>query len=347
MNTERIEAIANAVLYEGYILYPYRPCIKNRRRWMFGCVAPRSMNELSVERWAMQTECLVEGGQETRVEIEVRFLQLVNRRLARRSPQLRGSDSKSHGFEFLDSCELNGTLYQTWQEAKERRIAIAAHSLSQNHEVRMPFAFPAERETETLGSKENGDFVFVREQEDIEGSVNIVTREIAAGLFHLSARIENTTPIAAALESVSDGNDLHSLVSAHTILSVHRGQFISAIDPPDAYRQASAELNNDGTWPVLVGDDRQRDLILSSPIILYDYPQVAPESPGDWFDATEIDEMLDLRTRTLTDNEKHSMRSVDERARRLLERTERADMAGLANLHGALRGLRRVVTGNR
>jgi hydrogenase maturation protease len=136
-------------------------------------------------------------------------------------------------------------------------------------------------------------------------------------------------------------------VSTHTVLGVDRGQFISATDPPDAYRQASAELKNDGTWPVLVGEEGQRDLILSSPIILYDYPQVAPESPGDWFDATEIDEMLDLRTRTLTDNEKHWMRSVDEHARRLLERTERADTADLANLHGALRGLRRLDTANR
>ncbi len=45
-----------------------------------------------------------------------------------------------------------------------------------------------------------------------------------------------------------------------------------------------------------------------SPIILYDYPQIAPESAGDFFDSTEMDEMLTLRIMTLTDDEKSDMR---------------------------------------
>ena len=39
-----VDQVANAVLYEGYILYPYRPsAVKNRQRWNFGVVYPRRL----------------------------------------------------------------------------------------------------------------------------------------------------------------------------------------------------------------------------------------------------------------------------------------------------------------
>jgi len=81
---------------------------------------------------------------------------------------------------------------------------------------------------------------------------------------------------------------------------------------------------------------------LSSPIILYDYPQIAPESSGDLFDGTEIDEILSLRIMTLTDEEKREMRESDVRARQILERTESLPVDQLMKLHGVLRGLRAV-----
>jgi hydrogenase maturation protease len=80
--------------------------------------------------------------------------------------------------------------------------------------------------------------------------------------------------------------------------------------------------------------------MLSSPIIVSDYPSVAPESPGDFFDGTEMDEMLSLRILTLTDEEKREMRDAGEQARRLLERTEASTAEELLRLHGALRPVR-------
>jgi hydrogenase maturation protease len=80
--------------------------------------------------------------------------------------------------------------------------------------------------------------------------------------------------------------------------------------------------------------------MLSSPIILYDYPEVAAESPGDLFDATEIDEILTLRILTLTEEEKREMRESGDHARRILARTETLPEEQLMKLHGALRGLR-------
>ena len=82
--------------------------------------------------------------------------------------------------------------------------------------------------------------------------------------------------------------------------------------------------------------------MISSPIILYDYPKIAPESPGDLFDAAEIDEILSLRILAMTDQEKREMRHVDEQARRILERTETLPAEQFLKMHGALRSLQPV-----
>src|SRR5215212_3065234 len=79
MNVTRAEAVANAVLYEGHILYPYRPsAVKNRQRWTFGAVFPEaySVAQGGTEAWIMQTECLVRGSRRTTLDVPV--LELVH-----------------------------------------------------------------------------------------------------------------------------------------------------------------------------------------------------------------------------------------------------------------------------
>ena len=135
---------------------------------------------------------------------------------------------------------------------------------------------------------------------------------------------------------------LRSLVSVHSILHVATAESLSRLlDPPEEFRAAASRSAATGAWPVLAGEEGQRDMMLASPIILYDYPQIAPESPGDLFDGTEIDEILALRILTMTDAEKLEVRNGDERARRILERTEMLPPEHFQKLHGALRGLRR------
>jgi hydrogenase maturation protease len=156
-------------------------------------------------------------------------------------------------------------------------------------------------------------------------------------------RVVNHTPLDDAGGAGGASRDdalLRSLVSTHTILVVRGGEFISLLDPPEVWREAAAACRNVGTWPVLVGEEGDHDTMLSSPIILYDYPQVAPESPGDLFDATEIDEILTLRILTLTDEEKRAAAAVDGRVRELLVRTETLAREELLGLHGTVRGLR-------
>jgi len=132
-----------------------------------------------------------------------------------------------------------------------------------------------------------------------------------------------------------------SLVSAHVRLGVTDGQFVSLLEPPQSLSDLAGSCQNVGAWPVLVGAAGERDTMLASPIILYDYPQIAPESPGDLFDGTEIDEILALRIMTMTDDEKSEMRNSDDRARKILERTETLPMQHLMKLHGTLREMRR------
>ena len=135
---------------------------------------------------------------------------------------------------------------------------------------------------------------------------------------------------------------LRSFASTHAVLHLQGGEFVSLIDPPPQYAASAAECHNDKLWPVLVGEEGRRDTLLCSPIILYDFPQIAPESPGDLFDATEIDEILTLRILTLTDDEKREIDRGDERGRALLARTHALAASQLADLHGTLRSLRPV-----
>jgi hypothetical protein len=126
------------------------------------------------------------------------------------------------------------------------------------------------------------------------------------------------------------------------MLALERGSFISLLEPPAGLEAAAKECKQDGVFPVLAGEPGDRTRMLCSPIILYDYPEVAPESAGNFFDSTEMDEMLALRVLTLTDSEKEEMRRSDPHARAILERTETLPDEQLARVHGAVRGLRRM-----
>jgi hypothetical protein len=167
---------------------------------------------------------------------------------------------------------------------------------------------------------------------ELSGTVEFTRNPIRTGLEKIRVHIANCT-------TRSEQSDLllQTMVSAHTILSVCGGEFVSLLDPPEELREAAAACRNSGTWPVLAGRKPERDCMLSSPIILYDYPRIAPESAGDLFDATEIDEILSLRILTLTDEEKEEMRRSGERERRMLERVESLTPEQLLRLHGAIR----------
>ena len=342
INRAIVDPIADAVLYEGYILYPYRPSLKNRQRWTFGGLYPESFcqSQRSGETSGNQTECLIAGTPETRFEAIARFLHLTDRKIFE-IDELGGSQP-------VESLIVSDKLYQTWQEAEERAINLPETTLGAlvSQPLDTPFAFAGGRRAEPL-REGSAPIVgtLVREQQSVEGVVTALAVAVEPGLYRVTLRIENRTPTLGPLPLSRDDALLHSLVSTHAILGLSQGAFVSLLDPPERWRAAACACRNVGTWPVLVGSEGQTDLMLSSPIILYDYPQVAPESPGVFFDGTEIDEMLTLRVLTMTDDEKHAMAAVDDRANALLSRVENLARGEMAALHGVVRSLRTLPEG--
>ena len=340
---ERVDAIVKAVLYEGYMLYPYRPSsVKNRQRWTFGGVYPRDCAARDESlRATMQTECLVTGNPDAVVDIHVRFLHLLKREVGRlKEPLTDFSTDREPLFTLVPYLSVGDRRLHAWDEAVER--TVTANSLTLNEligaQVLVPFRFAGQREVEPVHAPDQTiPGVLIRSAVAVEGALTISAKEVVPSIFKLTVGIENVTPVARPAELGQDGTQQHAFVSTHTILHIDGGEFISLLDPPDALADAARQCDNQGTWPVMAGEEGTRDIVLSSPIILYDYPQIAPESPGDLFDATEIDEILRLRILAMTDDEKRDMAAVDPRSRALLERTEALTATDMARLHGTLR----------
>ncbi|MCU1341102.1 MAG: hypothetical protein JWN92_525 [Candidatus Acidoferrum typicum] len=347
MNAALVDGIVKAVLYEGYMLYPYRPsAVKNRHRFNFGVVYPRAYSEAQggTDAWTMQTECLVLGSEKTRCVVRVRFLRLAERSIGKiTAPSKDLSSIAAENIEMVGQLEVNDQVYQPWQEAVEEEIDVTEFNLSAlaAQPMKWPFRLSAKQEREAI--RDEGGLItgiIDRHKAAVAGTIEFAAEQMDKGVFKLTVRIANTSRIESVGAIRREEALTRSLVSAHTILEVRDGEFVSLADPPETCRDFALACRNVGTWPVLVGEEGQHDTMLSSPIILYDYPQIAPESPGDFFDGAEIDEILSLRIMTLTEEEKREMRQSDKRARQILERTENMPDEQWMKLHGALRGLR-------
>jgi hypothetical protein len=337
MRIEQVKEIANAVLYEGYLLYPYRQsAIKNRQRWTIGVVYPREYSEANgdIDPWFMQTECLLTGQKSLDIafDLHIRFLHLLLRTAV---PSVTAAaQTQPGGAESL----AGRMIYEACEEGIEREIHIAniaLHDLVAHPRV-VAIAFPGQCTVEDA---------IAREQRPISGTVRLSAELVDDAIFKLRVQIENTTPETRIF--VDRHNEIlqQAFVSTHTILQAQQGEFISLLEPPDALQSIAQECLNLRTWPVFVGEVGETDVLLSSPIILYDYPQIAPESPGSLFDGTEIDEILTLRILTLTEDEKEQMRQGDERVREILERTEALTPKQFMKLHGTIRSLRPIDEG--
>ena len=238
--------------------------------------------------------------------------------------------------------QIGSKRFYAWQEAREREVPLVDLALRDLCALmlRRSFRFDGYRGLEPLqGPTGDVEGAFFRTQQAIEGLIDVAAEEVEEGLFRLTTRVINHTPVKIAAHISRDDAQKYAFLSTHVILAVEHDEFVSLMDPPERIAQAAAACNNIGAWPVLVGQEGQKDTMLSSPIILYDYPQVAPESPGDFFDGSEIDELLTLRIMTLTDEEKAAMASVDERGGALLRRTLGTARESLSRLHGTVRGL--------
>lgn len=367
MSTARFDQIARTLLYEGYLLWPYRrSAIKNRRRWTIGGVYPPDFEGAAGSGDAAELicECLLEGDAAPVLELRVRFLHRVMRQVAVwNGAQLRE----------VDELQVGAEHYLTWDEAVEREVGVRVDGVAAVGDMIFPIAIPAGRKDEWLigpGGERAG--ALVRSWEALEGLLEIsVTRldaELGAGpgarpgtgpghgpghwpgrepghgLYRVRAHLRNRTTAAGLDREAALGR---TFIAAHLALEAVAGEFVSLLEPPAALAEAASACRNVGCWPVLVGAEGERHTMLASPVIVYDYPQIAPESPGDLFDGTEIDQLLILNVLGLTDAEKAELRASDPRAREILERSESLGPEEMLALFGAIRDYREVDGGTR
>lgn len=340
---ESAAAVADAILYEGYLLYPYRKsAAKNRLRWQFGVLAPRGWAEHnlapdegvagSAESWFQQTECLAGCPPDATLSLRLRFLQTQRR-------DIEAMDE--HGAsQPVPRLEIDGRLLLAFDEAvpHDHDLSVGIDRLladGYGGVLDIPAAEDIEDIRDAAGCL-RGRIVRRRRRIRARLTVSATLVEAASSLIRFRVRTENTSDDPAPDSQRGDAL-AHALLATHTLLALDRGGFVSLLDPPAAATAAAGECHNVHTFPVLAGDDDGRDLMLSSPIILYDHPRIAPESPGDLFDAGEIDEILSLRTLTLTDEEKREARATDVRAASIVDRVEASGADIFARLHGTFR----------
>lgn len=323
------KGVADAVLYEGYVLYPYRASSrKNQLRWQFGVLAPRLYSGAEeAEPWSMRTQIVVEARSDADLSVRVRALQVQSR-----------SVFAIDGDEPVAALDVDGELWTTFDEAVEHQVDVGGVTVGTERSI--DFELPAARHEEPIvgiDGRTAGRVVRQRWPVSCRAVVGLEPHDGPYVLKRLTISVENTT----AWNDTSAGRDevvRHSMVAVHALAAIDGGRFVSMLDPPEFAREVVSACSSVGAFPVLISDD----VVLSSPIILYDYPAVAPESAGDMFDATEIDEILALRVLTLTDEEKREARGTDPRAAAIVDRCDSMDPAAFEALHGAFRSIRSV-----
>ncbi|GAA4559688.1 MULTISPECIES: hypothetical protein [Streptomyces] len=336
---EQLGSVADAVLYEGYLLYPYRrSSTKNRVRWQFGVLFPRDWVEAdgpvtpgvsgSADSWYQQTECLLRVRQpgSARVRVRVRHLQMQRKQV------------QEAGHRPVESLRTgDGTVHLTFDEALPRECEVEVpldELLRGGHTFAVGAA--AGEDVETLPE---GAGRVVRTREELRAETTVTADRLSDDLCRIRVRTTNTAP-APPPRTTRDEALRRALIATHTLLGGDGAEFVSLIDPPAGLEAPVRACRNEFTFPVLGGEAGDTGpVVLSAPIILPDHPQVAPESPGDLHDAAEIDEILTLRTMLLTDEEKREARATDPRAAAILDRVDTMPQEVFERLHGAVRSL--------
>jgi hypothetical protein len=319
-NWDRARAVADAVLYEGYLLYPYRATsTKNQSRWQFGVLGPQGAADTGLgEDGTLSAQVLVRSYRVPSLSGVVRFLQLQHRGVER--------DVGGGRFEPVDELTAGSQRWLSWDEAVECEISIEPFRVTSLPRT-CEFSVPAGRDVENV---EGGRIV--RTRRSLPGLV-AMSAEQDGDLLRLTFEVRNTAPPAAD----KDEAIATSLIGTHLLVEVTEGEFVSLLEPPDSAAAAVARCGQHRCFPVLSGPAGEADLVLVSPIILYDHPEIAEQSKGALFDSTEIDEILTLRVMTMTDEEKAQARATDPLAARIIDRCDSMSPEAMLDLHGVLR----------
>ena len=325
--------VADAILYEGYLLYPYRASsAKNQVRWQFGILGPDGAAPAGVgEPPAMSTEVVLEVRDGARVDVLLRFLQVQSRVVERWT----GDD-----WTEVDELVVGDARWIPFHEAVPREIVLTDVRLdnARTYDVLVPAGVDVEELSVGDGAPVGR---LVRTRWALEATVTLSPRAaLDERLAVLAIAVTNRTPWTPGRVDGWTDRDVaarYSLVGTHLLLTAQDARFVSLLDGPDWAVRDTAACEQQRCWPVLVADDEGTDAVLVSPIILGDHPAIAPESAGDLFDATEIDEILTLRIMTMTEAEKADARGTDPRAAAILDRCDAMTDSAMDLLHGARR----------
>jgi hypothetical protein len=330
-------AVADAVMYEGYLLYPYRAsAAKNRIRWQFGVLGPQGAADAGVgEEPDLSAQILVRTRAGSTVTVRLRFLQLSSRVVESFDP--------STGFVNVDELWVGDQQWLAWDEAIEHELVVATAVVDGATAVDASIPISVDGATGEVTELRDPDGRLAgrasRSRRPLSAMVHLTARPLAdvPGVSRLSLHVQNLATLADPGQH-PDGEALgRSLLGAHLLLSCESGELISLEDPPAELKAAAESCRQHRCWPVLAGPQTSTEIMLVSPIILQDHPQLAEESAGELFDSTEIDEILTLRILTMTEDEKAEARATDPRAAQIIDRSESLSEAELSRMHGALR----------
>ncbi|MFI9645837.1 hypothetical protein ACIHAA_05995 [Streptomyces sp. NPDC052040] len=277
----RARCVADAVLFEGCALHPYRrPAAEHPLRRQVGLLVPPGRSTRGEEEYDFQhTECLMEPGPDATLAVELRFLR------ARRRTVLRAHADGT--FTAVPELRLGDRVLAARDEGTVERVEALATvaELVEGDGVTVDFARPAVQDSEpVLDEDGRGAGMLVRRCEEIHGTLRLSARRLDGPfrLMRLTAVVENTSRWAPADEEAAGRSPVlaRSLVATHLLLGLSDGSFLSMTDAPEWARDAIASCRNLHTWPVLAGADGRADVVLSSPVILGDHPAVTPEPPG-------------------------------------------------------------------
>src|SRR5215472_11855513 len=240
MSLDDVRRVADAVLYEGYILYPYRASAqKNRSRWQFGVLMPPAYAAADPSETAsLQAECVFEHSGRPTVGVTVRFLH-VQRRTGPAG---------------------------VWDEAVEREVTAAGGGAALFGEgTTTPFGIPGGEDLEATP-----DGPIVRTRRSLAGVVDVRATELPGPwqAARLTVRVANQTDAGAAAPANREQALPGALVAAHLIITISGGAFLSMTDPPEWAAAGVATCENTGCWPVLAGEAGDHSVVLASPIIL-------------------------------------------------------------------------------
>ena len=325
-----LENLTKTVLYEGYSIFPYhRSAIKNQKPIPFGVIYPGDYH--ACNQYApslMQTECIVTGKKDLSINIKVRFLHLIK-------TEIYHQDNKD---EREKENTINELSHEGWQTI-ERTITSGDWLIANLLNSKQSFTIDFDSIEETKYSSNDSDLLTskqINSVEKINGAMTLeaFTIEDKPSVFRLRVTVINNS-FMNDTEKISQYEAFRqSFISTNTILKVINGEFVSEQNPPENFKSLISKNKNIGTWPILI--EESNTTMLSSPIILYDYPKINAQSKLDMFDSLEIEEMLILHLSAMSEEEKNHLAKSDEKMKAMLEKARQVTPEELLNLHGVM-----------